>query len=237
MLGRFAGLVVCLVLAGAAGASAQEREAPQGEKAEDKDEKTGEDLEEEWVLQEDADYPDLVGVDDQSEVMDEFALLQEQDVVFSAARHRQKTGFSPSAVVVITRKEIDESGAFTLLELLRRYPEVNVFQHDPMYPLADIRGTSRVILLVDGRGVNLEFFSSPFYTAMPAGMNSIERIEIVLGPNSALYGADAVAAVINVVTPSPPVNSWPTWSWPRASTAPTCWTGRFRAGSGRFRRG
>jgi outer membrane receptor protein involved in Fe transport len=90
-----------------------------------------------------------------------------------------------------------------LLELLRRYPEVNVFQHDPMYSLADIRGTTQVILLVDGREVNLEFFPSPFYTAMPAGMNSIERIEIVLGPNSALYGADAVAAVINVVTRKP----------------------------------
>ena len=190
------------MLAGA-GAFAQESEAPESKKAEDKDEKSGEGLDDEWVLQEDADYPDLVGVDDQSAVMDEFALLQEQDVVFSAARHRQKTGFSPSAVIVITRKEIDESGAVTLLELLRRYPEVNVFQHDPMYPLADIRGTSRVILLVDGRGVNLEFFQSPFYTAMPAGMNSIERIEIVLGPNSALYGADAIAAVINVVTQKP----------------------------------
>jgi outer membrane receptor for ferrienterochelin and colicin len=196
MLGRVAVLMGWLVLAGAAGAFGQESEA--GEKK-----KAGGDLEEEWTLQEDADYPDLVGKDDHSEVMDEFALLQEQDVVFTAARHQQKTGFSPSAVVVITRKDIDESGAFTLLELLRRYPEVNVFQHDPMYSLADIRGTTQVILLVDGREVNLEFFPSPFYTAMPAGMNSIERIEIVLGPNSALYGADAVAAVINVVTQKP----------------------------------
>ncbi len=207
MPGRVAGLLVWLVLAGAAaGAFAQEPKAPQGKTAEEKErgeEKSEDGLDEEWTLQEDADYPDLVGVDDQSEVMDEFALLQEQDVVFSAARHRQKTGFSPSAVIVITKEQIQESGALTLLELLRRYPEVNVFQHDPMYPSADIRGTVRVILLVDGRGVNLEFFQSPFYTAMPAGMNSIERIEIVLGPNSALYGADAVAAVINVVTRKP----------------------------------
>jgi outer membrane receptor for ferrienterochelin and colicin len=207
MVGRVFGLLVCLVLAGAAaGAFAREPKAPQRKTAEEEEqgkEKSEGGLDEEWILQEDADYPDLVGVDDQSEVMDEFALLQEQDVVFSAARHRQKTGFSPSAVIVITKEQIQESGAFTLLELLRRYPEVNVFQHDPMYPSADIRGTVRVILLVDGRGVNLEFFQSPFFTAMPAGMNSIERIEIVLGPNSALYGADAVAAVINVVTRKP----------------------------------
>ena len=66
---RVAALVVCLVVAGA-GAFAQEPEAPEDKKTEDKDKKSGEDLEDEWVLQEDADYPDLVGVDDQSAVMD-----------------------------------------------------------------------------------------------------------------------------------------------------------------------
>jgi len=134
---------------------------------------------------------------------DEFALLEEADVVFSAAKHKQKAGFSPSAVIVITREEIEESGALTLVELLRRYPAIAAFQHDPMYPAVNIRGTIRVLLLVDGREVNLEFFVAPFYAAMPAGINSIERIEVVLGPNSALYGADAVAAVINVVTRKP----------------------------------
>jgi outer membrane cobalamin receptor len=134
---------------------------------------------------------------------DEFALLEEEDVVFSAAKHKQKAGFSPSAVIVITRKEIEESGALTIVELLRQYPAVTAFEHDPMYPSAEIRGTFRVLLLVDGREVNLEFFVAPFFVALPAGMNSIERIEIVLGPNSALYGADAVSAAINVITRKP----------------------------------
>jgi outer membrane receptor protein involved in Fe transport len=134
---------------------------------------------------------------------DEFALLEEQDVVFSAARHKQKTGFSPSSVIVITKEEIEESGALTLIDLLRRYPAVYAYEHDPLYPAADIRGSIRVLLLIDGREVNLEFFVAPFFAALPVGLQTIERIEVVLGPNSALYGADAVSAVINVITSRP----------------------------------
>jgi hypothetical protein len=171
--------------------------ATAGEK---KDEKK---LDEEWDLQEESDYPDLVGVDDESEVMDEFAFLQEEDIVFTAAKHKQKAGFSPSAVVVIRRQEIQESGAITLLELLRRYPAVNVYMFDPLYPTAEIRGSLQVLVLLDGREVNLELFVSPFFAITPVTMHEIERIEIVLGPNSALYGANAVSAVINIITRQP----------------------------------
>lgn len=141
--------------------------------------------------------PDDEGVD----LTDEFAFLQEEaDVVITASRHEQKTGFSPAAVIVITRREIEASGATTLSDLLRRYPAVHVYEFDPLYPTAEIRGTYRVMMLLDGREVNIELFVSPFYALLPVGLHEIERIEIVLGPNSALYGANAVSAVINVVT-------------------------------------
>lgn len=173
------------------------------EEKRDKKDRDRETLEEEWTLQEDADYPDLVARDETGEIMDEFALLQEQDVVFTAAKHKQKAGFSPSAVIVITRKDIEESGATTLTELLRRYPAVHIYMFDPIYPTAEIRGTYRVLLLLDGREANLELFVSPFYSMLPVGLNGIERIEIVLGPNSALYGANAVSAVVNIVSRPP----------------------------------
>jgi outer membrane receptor protein involved in Fe transport len=69
--------------------------------------------------------------------------------------------------------------------------------------MAAIRSTVLILLLLDGREVNIEFFSNPFYAALPVGLNDIERIEIVLGPGSALYGANAIAAVINVITRQP----------------------------------
>jgi len=141
---------------------------------------------------------------DEDILEDEFAFLEEEDVVFSAAKHQQKAGFSPAAVIVITRKDIEESGAVTLAELLRRYPPIHVYLFDPLYPTAEIRGTYRLLMMLDGREVNLELFEAPFYSLLPVGLCEIERIEIVLGPNSALYGANAVTAVVNVTTRPPP---------------------------------
>jgi len=107
--------------------------------------------------------------DEDSAFEDEFALLEDQDIVLSAAKHKQKTGFSPAAVIVITRREIEASGAVDLMDLLRRYPAVFVYEFDPMYPTAAIRGTYRVMMMLDGREVNLELFVAPFYAMLPVG--------------------------------------------------------------------
>jgi len=166
----------------------------------EKKQKSDSGLEEELELQEESDYPDLVGADETGEIMDEFALLAEEDVVLTAAKHKQKIGFSPSAVIVITRKDIEESGAVSLVELLRHYPAVQIFLITVSNHMVHIRGSYRVLLLVDGREINLEMFPMPFWDFLPIGLNQIERIEIVMGPNSALYGANAVAAVVNIMT-------------------------------------
>jgi iron complex outermembrane recepter protein len=138
--------------------------------------------------------------DDDFDIDAEFEFLQEEDVVVSAAKHKQQAGFAPAAVIIVTRKEIEESGATTLSEFLRHYPEIDVYEFDPLYPAVEIRGTYRSLMLLDGREVNIEMFVSPFFALLPVSLQEIERIEIVLGPNSALYGANAVSAVINIVT-------------------------------------
>jgi iron complex outermembrane receptor protein len=125
------------------------------------------------------------------------------DRVSTAAKHKQKIGFSPSEVVVITRKDIDESGATSLMELLRRYPIVHVYEFDPVHPNVEIRTSKYILFMIDGREVNLDLFEAPFFELVPIGIRDIERVEIVTGPNSALYGANAVAAVINVMTRRP----------------------------------
>jgi outer membrane receptor protein involved in Fe transport len=153
--------------------------------------------------QDDGDFPELVGKDESGGIMDEFAFLQEEDLVVSAALHEQKIGFSPSAVVVITRRQIEESGVTTLVDLLRLYPSVLVALFNPSHTMVYARGNYRILLMVDGREVNLDLFPVPFFELLPVGIHEIERVEIVLGPNSALYGANAVAAVINVITGTP----------------------------------
>lgn len=130
----------------------------------------------------------------------ELEFLAEEDVVLTAAKHKQKIGFSPSAVIVITRKDIDESGAAGLVELLRHYPAFQLFLITVSNHMVHIRGSYRVLVLVDNREINLEMFPMPFWDFLPIGLNQIERIEIIQGPNSALYGANAVAAVVNIMT-------------------------------------
>jgi iron complex outermembrane receptor protein len=133
----------------------------------------------------------------------ELELLAEEDIVIAAAKHKQKIGFSPSAVIVITRKDIEESGATSLVELLRRYPALYTITINPSHHMVFARGSYRVLLLLDGRELNMELFPPPFYETLPVGIHNMERIEIVLGPNSALYGANAVSAIINIVTRKP----------------------------------
>ena len=156
-----------------------------------------------WTCSAVAEDLDLTAVDEESALMDEFALLQEEEIVLSAAKHKQKIGFSPSEVVVITRKDIEDSGATGLVDLLRRYPIVHIYEFDPMHPNAEIRSSKYLLFLIDGREVNLDIFEAPFFELISIGIHDIERIEIVTGPNSALYGANAVAAVINVMTRKP----------------------------------
>jgi outer membrane receptor protein involved in Fe transport len=201
--------------------------------AEEEKEKTKDEdvLEDELSLQED-DYPDLIGVDEESEIMDEFALLQEQDIVFTAAKHKQKAGFSPASVIVITRRDIVESGASNLTELLRRYPGMHVYITNPLYPALMIRGTIRVMVTVDGREVNVELYTAPFYELLPVGMEDIERIEVVLGPNSALYGANAVSAVINIQTIKPETGFHTHMSVAAGENGTTRVGGRLEGGSG-----
>lgn len=150
--------------------------------------------------------PKAQGQDDEElerELEEEFELLQDADVVFSASRHQQKIGQSPNAVVVITRQDIEESGAVTITDLLRRWPVTRIYEFDPMFPTMEVRFLNRVLLLIDGREMNHEISVSPLFAILPINLSEIERIEIILGPSSAIYGANAVSAVINIITRRP----------------------------------
>lgn len=115
---------------------------------------------------------------------------------------------APAIVSVVTRKDIELSGAKTLAEAVERVPGLHVAASiNRMNSLFAIRGiqtdnTTQVLVLIDGVEIS-EITSFPIPYAFRLPTNFIERIEIIRGPGSAVYGADAFSGVINVITKTP----------------------------------
>jgi outer membrane cobalamin receptor len=149
--------------------------------------------------------PASVSGEVEDELEDEFALLEEAAVVESAARHKQEIGMSPSAITVITREDIAASGATTIPDLLRLVPGMDVIVTSAMYAQVTSRlywtdEGQHYLVLVDGREANIELLGFPVWTSLPIFLEDIERIEVIRGPGSSLYGANALAGVISITT-------------------------------------
>jgi len=140
-------------------------------------------------------------------VREEFALFAAEEVITAAAKHEQKLIEAPSAVSVISREEIRAMGLTSLADILRIVPGIEVYEISPGYPVVGFRGQANetndlVVVLLDGREVNNPALGTTFYAALPVSPLEIERIEIIRGPGSSLYGANAFSGVINIITQS-----------------------------------
>jgi iron complex outermembrane receptor protein len=140
---------------------------------------------------------------------DEFALLEDAAVVESAARHKQEIGMSPSAVTVLTREDIETSGASTLPDLLRLVPGMDVIVSSPMFSGLTSRlfwsnEGQHYLVLIDGRDAGVEAIGLVPWTVQPLFLEEVERIEIIRGPGSSLYGANAMSGVISITTRAVP---------------------------------
>jgi iron complex outermembrane recepter protein len=127
------------------------------------------------------------------------------DEVETPSQRRQSIFFSPAAVSVISREEIRTSGANSIHDLLRRVPGMDIFDMKTYFPLVGARAlaghfSNRVLLLIDGREHLWELTGAAIWGAMSIDLEEIERIEIIRGPGSTLYGANAYSAVINIIT-------------------------------------
>jgi iron complex outermembrane receptor protein len=144
----------------------------------------------------------------EDELLDEFALLDLQAEVSSAARHPQPLSRSPSAITLLTRQDIESTGARTLPEVLRLVPGMDVYMAKPLWYSLGVRGNTTnaadsLLLLVDGRDVTHEFLGAPLSAIQHFSLDEVERIEIIRGPGSALYGANAYSGVVHVITREP----------------------------------
>ncbi|MBY0578615.1 MAG: TonB-dependent receptor [Burkholderiales bacterium] len=113
---------------------------------------------------------------------------------------------APSAATVITSRDIEAMGATDLDQVLESVPGVHVsMQHVAMNPIYSFRGiytkeNPQVLMLVNGIPITNVFWGdrSQVWGGMP--LENVARIEVIRGPGSALYGADAFSGVINVIT-------------------------------------
>lgn len=131
-----------------------------------------------------------------------------EPVVVTATRDAQEIRKIPANVTVITREQIEQSNAKATVDLLRN--EVGVVIRDytgnGKTATVDIRGFGETgplntLVLVDGRRVNEIDLSGVDWTQIP--LDQIDRIEILRGPGSVLYGDNAVGGVINIITKKP----------------------------------
>jgi vitamin B12 transporter len=126
-------------------------------------------------------------------------------VVVTAARSPQSLDRLVADVTVIDADEIARSGAQGVVELLQRQPGVEVTQNGGPGATSGVflRGANRgqTLLLVDGMRVASASVGAPSFEAVP--LDRVERIEILRGPASSLYGADAIGGVIQIFTKQP----------------------------------
>jgi len=127
--------------------------------------------------------------------------------ICTAAKYEQKTFEAPASVTIITREEIERYGWRTLTEALNSIRGF-YYRNDKNYDYIGLRGLNRpsdynnkILLLIDGHTLNENLYAAGFFgTDLALDMNMIERVEIIRGPGSALYGSGAMLAVINVIT-------------------------------------
>ena len=111
----------------------------------------------------------------------------------------------PATMEIITAEEIRRSGARDIPGVLRHVAGVDMLQWGNDNADASLRGynqagSPRTLVLIDGRQVYADFFGLTPWPALPVELLAIRQIEIVKGPNSALFGFNAIGGVINIVT-------------------------------------
>ncbi len=132
----------------------------------------------------------------------------EETVVVSGSRAEEKLSNTPVTMTVIGAAQIQSATSQNFAELLRAVPGLNITQTSAR----DINVTSRAatgtlatgqLALLDGRSLYQDFFGFVMWDFLPVNLNEIKQIEVIRGPASAVWGANAVNGVISVITKSP----------------------------------
>jgi outer membrane receptor protein involved in Fe transport len=132
----------------------------------------------------------------------------EEIVVISGSRVEEKLINTPATMSVITSQMIETAPTQNFAELLRSVPGLNITQ----VSARDMNVTSRAptgtlatgqLALLDGRSLYQDFFGFVMWDFLPVNLNEIKQVEVIRGPASAVWGANALYGVVNVITKSP----------------------------------
>lgn len=127
--------------------------------------------------------------------------------VTSASRRPQKLNDASAAIYVITQEDLRRRGITSIPEALRMVPGMQVSQVASNRWAVSARGfnntlSNKLLVLIDGRSIYTPVFSGTYWDDKTTLMENIDRIEVIRGPGSTLWGANAVNGVINIITKS-----------------------------------
>jgi len=129
------------------------------------------------------------------------------EVVITPTRTPKLLGDVSLHTTIITKEEIAKSGARNIGEVIEKETGVKVDSYGAMGAQTEVsmRGSSskQVLVLIDGQRMNCIQYGYVDFSEFPL-LEHIERIEIVRGPGSSLYGSGAMGGVINIITKDPP---------------------------------
>ncbi len=125
--------------------------------------------------------------------------------ITSTARKPVRLSDATSAIFVITAEDIRRSGAQAVPEVLRMVPGLEVARISANQWAVSARGfngrfANKLLVLIDGRSVYTPSFSGVYWEVQDLMLEDVQRIEVVRGPGAALWGANAVNGVINIIT-------------------------------------
>ena len=133
--------------------------------------------------------------------------IKTDEVVVTASRTKQEVKESPSSVEVITREDIDKMGAESVRQALQLALGLDTMENGMVGNQVSIRGmyTNQTLILIDGRRVRTENTNQTtnYYELERINMDDVERIEIVRGAASSLYGSEALGGVVNIIKKRP----------------------------------
>src|SRR5262245_24324089 len=132
----------------------------------------------------------------------------EETVVVSASRSEEKLINAPATMSVIGAETLQSAPTQNFAEVLRAVPGMNVTQVSARDINVTTRGATGTLAtgqlaLLDGRSLYQDFFGFVMWDFLPVNLNEIKQVEVIRGPASAVWGANAVNGVVNVITKAP----------------------------------
>ena len=141
-----------------------------------------------------------------AEEREELMYRDVEDIIISATKLIQRLEDTPAIATVISSKEIREMGARNLFDILKRIPGIGISMVTGYGKFGvESRGiksafSEKVLLIIDGHKVNETIRGAGIWQFGDMAVENIKRVEVIRGPGSAIHGANAFVAVINVVT-------------------------------------